>query len=536
MSQIVYTELEAFPIRWPYLQLEPLDTTTTQSWSSEQTFNTSIQTYTLPDTTSPEGVHLFGANALSQTIARHANYELWDNFLLSIQRVGNPGPLKVEIYNTVRATNTFLTHGLLENFDSPVGSDSISTTTWRAVSRTFPRKIRIAELRLGVASTYPDRYEIRTTDANGAPTSTIIVSGNLDASGVVTFSPPLELDAGRYAFIAYRSTGTGVLAYNGSRVTASDFGSDHSTWVSTNSGSTWSSAGRTNYALRLRIHPLAYLPNTKLGEYEVPESQIGTTMTYQSLYRSDDSRRIIYPANELLMFVFSAPQGNSSNYYVIRRGTTYDGGLSPSMTITDTTIAEHSGVYDGSTWTYRPHDLFMQKQHLPPISYQYTNTYFIGPGSYAPKISVRIRAVSGTVGARPVGFLGVLSPALPRRTTTSTTITGLSWSSEVETKVGDMAPLFFYFDGNGSYNQIEVEPRIYYDKNPITPRDFGFTEIYLMRVRAEAANTLVRVNDRTNLFFATSGDSVVIDPNFRAYISKIQVITGRATCDFLGVI
>ncbi|MCS6785393.1 MAG: hypothetical protein NZ581_09425, partial [Candidatus Caldarchaeum sp.] len=140
MSQIVYTELEAFPLRWRYLETEPLDYETAQTWSPEQTFNVPIQTYTLPDTSTPENLNLFGANAFSQTIARHANYEFWDNYLLSIQRVGNPGPLKVEIYNTVRATNTFLTHGLIENTGS-AGQDSISTTTWRAVSRTFPRRI-----------------------------------------------------------------------------------------------------------------------------------------------------------------------------------------------------------------------------------------------------------------------------------------------------------------------------------------------------------------------------------------------------------
>jgi len=46
----------------------------------------------------------------------------------------------------------------------------------------------------------------------------------------------------------------------------------------------------------------------------------------------------------------------------------------------------------------------------------------------------------------------------------------------------------------------------------------------------------VRVNDKTNIYFANSGDTVTIDPNFRAQVKKLHVITGKVTADLLGVL
>ncbi|MCS6770065.1 MAG: hypothetical protein NZ570_06490 [Candidatus Caldarchaeum sp.] len=542
MSQIIYTELEAFPIRWPYLQLEPLDTTTTRTWTSDQTFNmtTASETYSTQDTGSPIEEAVFGSRRVGQVmVLRHTQHNYWTGVELVVRRVGSSGPLHIQIYSVRRSSADFLPHSFHEGW-SWVGDvgDGVSTTTWRAETRNFPRTVRITGIRAETVSTSPDRWQIRTANTDGSPTSTVIASGTL-VNGETTLSSPLELSPGLYSFVFYMSSGSGTIRCNQTRVPATEFGTSHSTWVSTNSGSTWSSAGRTNYTFRLAIRTLAYVEDSLLAEYELPSSSFPTTAAWTSIMLSG---RAVYQSQPY-MIVLSSPQSpDASNCYMIQRGGTYRGAdwggnafdLSDSLHLLETSF-----FFDGSTTTCRPHDVLLRKTHIAYASADvYPTTYFIGPGSYTPRTSINIRASSGTVFARPVVETPILNP-VAEKSTTSTTYTMLTWDTSggvPEIQAPESKPIRFLVRGNGSYNQVSYEPRIYYDKNPVTPRDFGFTELYLMRVRAEASNTLVRVNDRTNLFFATSGDSVVIDPNFRSYISKIQVITGRATCDMLGVV
>jgi hypothetical protein len=204
---------------------------------------------------------------------------------------------------------------------------------------------------------------------------------------------------------------------------------------------------------------------------------------------------------------------------------------------------EVSYFTDGETSEYRCADVLVRKTYseYAKVSYTFDETYYLGPGSYGPGVGIRIKASTGTVYALPV-FISNNVFAIPQseKSTTSTTYTGLGWDRNAdgspEIKASKTEPIILLVRGNGAYNQVSFIPRIYYDKNPITPKDFGFTELYLMRLRADGANTLVRVNDRTNIYFANSGDAVTIDPNFRAPVKKLQVITGRVTADLLGVL
>jgi hypothetical protein len=205
---------------------------------------------------------------------------------------------------------------------------------------------------------------------------------------------------------------------------------------------------------------------------------------------------------------------------------------------------EVSYFTDGATSEYRCSDVLVRKTYnqYARIGYTFDKTYYLGPGSYGPYASIRIKAATGTVYALPVTISNDVFAAQQssEKSTTSTTYTGLVWDRNAdgspEVKASKTEPITFLVRGNGAYNQVSFTPRLYYDKNPVTPKDFGFTELYLMRLRADAANTLVRVNDRTNIYFAGSGDTVAIDPNFRAPVKKLQVITGRATADLLGVL
>ncbi|MCS7133577.1 MAG: hypothetical protein NZ921_02095 [Candidatus Caldarchaeum sp.] len=541
MSQIVYTELEAFPIRWPYLQLEPLDTTATRSWPNDQAFNVSggATTYTSTDVggTAVE-VALFGSRMMGQVWRRQAQVEFWDNLELMVRRVGSPGPLKVEFYKVVRSSTDYLPDILREtHYGATDNTDQVTTSTWRATTRNFPARILLAEMRF--LSSSHNRWQIRNAQTDGRPGSTVIAEGTWTGTPI-TFNPPLTLDPGLYSFVYYMSSGSGNVSWNFSRWEglSSEFGTSHSTWVSSNSGQTWSSAGRTHYDLFLGIRPLASVLGEKLGGHEIPSSSIPSSAAYASIIPSN--LRMIM-SDEYVYVVLSSPESpNTNNCYMVQRGGTYQ-GETPNPFISDTVLREHHAFFDGTSWTYRAHDILLRRTYVPyHVADTYDNTYFIGPGSYSPRLTINIRAVSGTVFARPTVITsGLYTPPTQEKSTTSTTYVALSWDTSggvPEIRAPASGSIRFLVRGQGAYNQTSYEPRIYYDKNPVTPRDFGFTELYLMRVRAEANNTLVRVNDRTNLFFATSGDSVVIDPNFRAPIQKIHVITGRVTCDLLGVV
>jgi len=535
-----------FPLRWPYLTLEPLDVVTNKTWPSDQTFNTSTAstTYTPADVGSPTELAVYGSRKLGQIIRKNsaAAAEFWDSFEASIRKVGNPGDLKVEIYTMSRSSNVYLEDSFYVDPGSSGVYDSVSTTTWRGCTVNYPNKIILRGMKPAGPSPQPDRGQVRTANADGSPSSTVLASGSVDANGIIWFNPPLELSPGLYTLIAYMSSGTGYIEYNVPWSTVfPDMGTPHSTWVSTNSGSTWSSAGRTNYRFRTVIKTLAYIPDSKLGELSVPGTQIGTTTAWTSLYPAEDSRRIIQDTTSYYYVVLSSPSSpDVNNCYVLQWGGSYTGG-SPWHVPTRNLAEEHSAFYDGSTWVYKPHDLLIRKTYseYSAVSHTYTKTYYLGPGSYSPKLSIQVKAASGTVYARPFTSSGALITPHTEKSTTSTTYTTLSWdvvSGVPEIIESSSNPIRFLVRGNGAYNQVSYEPRLYYNKNPVTPRDFGFTELYLMRIRAEVADTLARLNDKTNMYFANAGDSVVIDPNFRAPVTKIYVLKGRVTADLLGVV
>jgi hypothetical protein len=280
----------------------------------------------------------------------------------------------------------------------------------------------------------------------------------------------------------------------------------------------------------------------KLGEYITPASAFGTTNAWTTLYPSEDLRRLLLSQD--IYVVFSSPDSpDPSNCYMIQKGGTF--AASPSGNIFSSADRyEVSYFTDGAASEYRCADVLVRKTYnqYARIGYTFDKTYYLGPGSYGPYASIGVKAATGTVYALPVTISNDVfaTQQSSEKSTTSTTYTGLVWDRNAdgspEVKASKTDPVTFLVRGNGAYNQVSFTPRLYYDKNPVTPKDFGFTELYLMRLRADAANTLVRVNDRTNIYFAGSGDTVAIDPNFRAPVKKLQVITGRATADLLGVL
>jgi hypothetical protein len=543
VSQVVYTELEALPLRWPYLQLEPLDTTYTQTWGTDQTFNTptTSTTYTPPDTGSPVEVAVYGPRKLGQALLKKSTspYELLTNLELSVRKVGNPGPLKTEIHRLTPLTDNFLDDKFRETSSATADSYAITSTSWVAQTRNITEKIKLTGIRIWFDSSVTWRVRITTANTDGRPNMSNVLADFTAQNYTWTQLPtPLTLDPGMYSVVVSLYSGTGYPAYGGH---TSVFGSVHSNWTTGNSGSTWSSSTR-NWSILLEAATLRKELGEKLGEYITPASAFGTTNAWTTLYPSEDLRRLLLSQD--IYVVFSSPDSpDPSNCYMIQKGGTF--AASPSGNIFSSADRyEISYFTDGATSEYRCADVLVRKTYnqYARIGYTFDKTYYLGPGSYGPYASIRIKAATGTVYALPVTISNDVFAAQQssEKSTTSTTYTGLTWDRNAdgspEVKASKTDPVTFLVRGNGAYNQVSFTPRLYYDKNPVTPKDFGFTELYLMRLRADAANTLVRVNDRTNIYFAGSGDTVAIDPNFRAPVKKLQVITGRATADLLGVL
>jgi hypothetical protein len=543
VSQVVYTELEALPLRWPYLQLEPLDTTYTQTWGTDQTFNTptTSTTYTPPDTGSPVEVAVYGPRKLGQALVKKSTspYELLTNLELSVRKVGNPGPLKTEIHRLTPLTDNFLDDSFREAITPSTDTTTITSTSWVAQTRNITEKIKLTMVRIGFQGSVTWRVRITTANTDGRPNMSNVLANFTAQNGIwKQLSPPLTLDPGMYSTVVSLDSGTGYANIGGH---TSVFGSVHSNWTTGNSGSTWSSSTK-NWSILWEAHTRRKELGEKLGEYITPASAFGTTNAWTTLYTNEDLRRFLL--SDDIYVVFSSPDSpDPSNCYMIQKGGTYAASPSGNIFSFDGRY-EVSYFTDGAASEYRCADVLVRKTYNQQarIGYTFDKTYYIGPGSYAPYFSIGIKAATGTVYALPVTISNDIfaTQQSSEKSTTSTTYTDLVWDrnadGSLEVKASKTDPITFLVRGNGAYNQVSFTPRLYYDKNPVTPKDFGFTELYLMRLRADAANTLVRVNDRTNIYFAGSGDTVAIDPNFRAPVKKLQVITGRATADLLGVL
>jgi hypothetical protein len=542
LSQIVYTELEALPLRWPYLQLEPLDVTYTQTWGTDQTFNTptTSTTYTPPDTGSPVEVAVYGSRKLGQALVKKSTspYELLTNLELSVRKVGNPSPLKTEIHRLTPLTDNFLDDSFRETSSATSDTTAITSTSWVAQTRNITEKIKLTGIRILFNSSVTWRVRITTANTDGRPNmSNVLANFTAQNNTWISFSPPLTLDSGMYSTVVSLDSGTGY-PHTGSHTSV--FGSVHSNWTTSNSGSTWSSSTK-NWVILLEAATRRKELGEKLGEYITPASAFGTTTAWTTLYPSEDLRRLLLSQD--IYVVFSSPNSpDPSNCYMIQKGGTFAAPTGNILSSADR--YEVSYFTDGATSEYRIADVLVRKTYnqYARIGYTFDKTYYLGPGSYGPYASIGIKAATGTVYALPVTISNDVfaTQQSSEKSTTSTTYTGLAWDRNAdgspEVKASKTDPVTFLVRGNGAYNQVIFTPRLYYDKNPVTPKDFGFTELYLMRLRADAANTLVRVNDRTNIYFAGSGDTVAIDPNFRAPVKKLQVITGRATADLLGVL
>jgi hypothetical protein len=444
VSQVVYTELEALPLRWPYLQLEPLDTTYTQTWGTDQTFNTptTSTTYTPPDTGSPVEVAVYGPRKLGQALLKKSTspYELLTNLELSVRKVGNPGPLKTEIHRLTPLTDNLLDDSFRENTSTATAdSYAITSTSWVAQTRNITEKIKLNGIFIWFSDPVTWRVRITTANTDGRPNmSNVLADFTAQNYTWTQLSTPLTLDPGMYSVVVSLDSGTGYPAYAGH---TSVFGSVHSNWTTGNSGSTWSSSTR-NWSIRWEAATRRKELGEKLGEYITPASAFGTTNAWTTLYPSGDLRRLLLSQD--IYVVFSSPDSpDPSNCYMIQKGGTFAASPSGNIFSFDGRY-EVSYFTDGAASEYRCADVLVRKTYNQQarIGYTFDKTYYIGPGSYAPYFSIRIKAATGTVYALPVTISNDVfaTQQSSEKSTTSTTYTDLVWDRNADGSLEVKAP------------------------------------------------------------------------------------------------
>jgi hypothetical protein len=84
---------------------------------------------------------------------------------------------------------------------------------------------------------------------------------------------------------------------------------------------------------------------------------------------------------------------------------------------------------------------------------------------------------------------------------------------------------------NGYVKNSEWQAWEYYDKNPVTPRDFNVGELYITQVKAEANDSSLKVNDKVLVCIATAGQSKRVHELFRAPAKKPENVNGQVSAD-----
>jgi hypothetical protein len=285
-------------------------------------------------------------------------------------------------------------------------------------------------------------------------------------------------------------------------------------------------------ALTVYIH--APSPSTTvLASGNIAASSVGTSDAWISI---NLSQPIVLRPNEYYAVVIYTIGGTSSAYYAVKKGAS-GGSL--------TGILENflSTTNSGSSWSFdSASDLSVQV-----MGYQMTKIYSgtrglvftEAPASPILSIFIYAQTSSSMEFAAFDDYVLAASPV----TSTSTSqakITILSATDPRYRDPGDITRISWeiWAAGAGLSTGAGTQIYAYYNKTPVTPRDFGFSELYLIQARGVDANSIAIINDHFAgiLYFQNPGDTFTPPSMFRVPVKKIHVMQGRATFDLLGVV
>jgi hypothetical protein len=293
-------------------------------------------------------------------------------------------------------------------------------------------------------------------------------------------------------------------------------------------GYSWSDG--PSLALTVRIY--GFTPTSiVLASGSIAAASVGTSDAWISINLS-----IVLRPNEYYAIVVYTIGGDSSNYYAIKRGAS-GGSL--------TGVFEHflSSSNSGASWTIDSSaDLSVQV-----MGYQMTKIYsgtrdlVFTKAPASPILSIFIYAQTSS-SMEFAAFDDYVLAASPVTSTSAsqTKITVLSATDPRYKDPGSITQISWeiWAAGVGLSTRAGTQVYAYYNKTPVTPRDFGFSELYLIQARAVDANSIAIINDHFAgiLYFQNSGDTFTPPSMFRVPVKKIHVMEGRITFDLLGVV
>jgi len=524
-EQIIYSELEAYAVRWPYLKTEPID-----KWFRDDTDKTFNVAQGSQQKTNVEVISSYEKLYTGRKIATklYSFTHILTDIKLYLEKIGSPSDIKIvycparnigrkaqvpKVYNTDRDSSAYL---------------GVNNTNWYA--QTFKPTETINCKRVGflAALNFAGKtviVELRTATASG-PTNTILATATRTLPSdfpnwwfvAMEFDNPLTLEANqRYALVLYTTSSTGANIPYGS----DSYYPDGTVYKSTNSGTSWTAQNVDTWFV---IYGEAEIPIPDVNSilYESVLTGVGA-LNWYSLPKPTDG----FDMGEDIFIVLEADGDGVNNYYKVYNGPALNNRPSssfPKVIVGSMARYENDWMPDG--------DMLLNLQYGENYTELYTWNYEYPPyrasSTSVADANVRVKANTGTVNI----WLSTGGKTI-KQSTTSTSYGVRSFTANFPQK---KVKIKLLANGDGAADYGEFRPNVLYDKNPVYPRDFFFSEMYLLRVRAEQANTVVRLNDMTSIYLANAGDTFAVGEQFKTPVKKLQVLSGQATCDMLGVV
>jgi len=540
MSQVIYTELEGEPVRWPYGKSIPLEgeqeaDKTSKTWSVDTTPSTQISN----ENTGTEN-QVYGSKQVAQAFKTGSNALKLTAIQLYGRKNGSPqNPLIVELRKTaVKEYSKEIVEGNTSYNNYPVVTDGDEHWVAETYSPTQRVKVTKVEIFLQRYGTVEDIvFEIRDVKDNGEPGDNILYTDTIPYTSAgtsakwipVEIDPPFEIQPGeRYAFVFKLKSVEGSSAYYRYYYKDSDVWDKGEGWRSVNQGA-WEMIG--DVCIRFTVLIDAYIPSDeKLLSLEIDPASFGESDGWVS--KSLDNPIALRP-DERYCLVALTIGGDESNHYILHSGSE---SLPPENAFSK---SEDSGetwnIVDGQNLSFRLDGVQYQKL------YSGIRELLSGlPKAAKPILALKVRVQTSS----SMEFCGfddytLTAPIVTSTATQQTMITVLSGEDERNRDPGELSRISWEIWGagdglaSGAYTQYQA----LFDNPEITPRDLGFTELYLLKAKAEGSGSLAIINDRAvgALYFQNAGDEFIAPEGFRIPVRKVEVLDGKITFDFIGV-
>lgn len=316
----------------------------------------------------------------------------------------------------------------------------------------------------------------------------------------------------------------------------------YGSWTSSDGGATWTNGPNSDAVIRIEFLIEARRPGSLIASGSIAPTSVSSLPTYHTIALSPAF--FILPEEEIIL-VEKTTGGDGANYYDLYHlvGFTDDGG----GYFEDQGYALKSSD-GGSTWSpdvgsdgygaTQIGRLGDQRFKLNGANFvklyssTLTNTSTINAATARQRLTVEAKATDYTV-----EIAGVIAGKKGSATTTSTGYVELTVFSENTDIPQGSVEWAIYANGFGFARNAAAQRFAYFGKNPLYPRDLGFSELYMIRAEGVDADSLVIINDNDAgaIYFPNPGDTYTPPANLRVPIRKIEVMQGRATIDLLGI-